>query len=76
MSFITSLTISTDWKRDNYDSIFVIIDWLIEIVYYKPVKIISNALRLAKTIIDMIMCRHGFLDSILSNKGLFFISKF
>ena len=70
------LPISTDWKGDSYDSIFVIINWLIKIVYYKPVKVIINALGFAKVIIKMVVKYHGFLDSIVTNRKLLFTSKF
>ena len=33
MDFITGLPILTDWKRDNYDLILVIVDQLIKIVH-------------------------------------------
>ena len=45
-------------------------------VYHKPVKIIINAPGHAVIIIDMVVCYHGFLDSIVTNWGFFFISKF
>ena len=32
MDFITGLSISIDWKRDNYDFILVIVDWLTKMV--------------------------------------------
>ena len=76
MDFVTGLPISTDWKDDSYDSILIIVDWLIKMVHYKPVKITINALRLAKVILDMVVIHHGLLDSIVSDKGSLFTSKF
>ena len=76
INFITSLPISINWKRKNYDSILVIIDWLIKMVYYKSVKITINAPGFAKVIINVVMRYHGLLDSIVINKGLFFTLKF
>ena len=55
MDFVTDLPISTNWKRNNYDSIFNIIDWLIKMVHYKPVKVTINALGLGKVIINMVV---------------------
>ena len=55
IDFVTGLPISTDWKKDNYNSILVIINQLTKIVYYKSVKITINALDLAKIIINMIV---------------------
>lgn len=34
------LSISTNQKNEVYDFIFIIINWFIKILYYKPVKII------------------------------------
>ena len=45
-------------------------------VHYKPVKITINAPRLIEVIIDMVVHHHSFLDSIVTNKGSFFTSKF
>ena len=46
------------------------------IMYYKLVKITINASSLAKIIINMIMRYYGLLDSIFTNQGLLFLSKF
>ena len=45
-------------------------------VYYKLVKVTINAPRLAEVIIDMVVCHHGLLDSIVTDKGFLFTSKF
>ena len=76
VNFVTGLPISIDWKRDNYDSILVFIDWLTKMIHYKPVKITINALGLAKIIIDVVMHYHSLLDSIITNQGTLFTSKF
>ena len=76
MDFVIGLQILTDWKKNNYDSIFVIVDWLIKIVYYKLVKVIINTLRLAKNIIYIVVRHYSFPNSIVPNLGLLFISKF
>ena len=76
MDFITGLPILIDWKRDSYNSIFVIIDRLTMMVHYKRVKITINVLRLRKVIINVIIYYHGLPDSIITNRGLFFILKF
>ena len=54
MDFVTSLLISTDWKRDNYNSILVIVDWLTKMIYYKLLKITIDTLGLAKIIINVV----------------------
>ena len=45
------LPILTNWKRDSYDSILVIVDRLTKMIHYKLVKVTINALDLAGTII-------------------------
>ena len=45
-------------------------------VYYKAVKIIINLLGLAKIIINIVIRHFIFLDSIITNRGFFFTSKF
>ena len=76
MNFITELPIFTDWKGESYDSILVIVNWLIEIMYYKSVKIIINATEQAEVLLDVVVWYHGLSNSIVSNRGLLFISKF
>ena len=76
MDFITGLSISTNLKRNSYNSILIIVDWLIKMVYYKLVKIIINASSLVKVIYNMVVWDHGFLNSIVTDKSLFFTWKF
>ena len=76
MDFITSLPISADWKGDSYDSILVIIDRLTKMVHYKPVKVTINAPSRAKVIIDVVVRHHGVPESIVTDQGLLFTSKF
>ena len=76
MDFVTGLPISTNWKGDSYDSLLVIVDQLTKIVHYKQVKITIDASGLAKVIIDVVVCHHGFSDLIVTDKGSLFTSKF
>ena len=76
MDFVTGLLVLLDWKRDSYDSILVIVDWLRNMVYYKLVKITLNITGLAEVIINMVIHHHRLLDSIVTNKSSFFTSKF
>ena len=76
MDFVTGLPILTDWKGDSYNSILVIVNWLIKMVYYKPVKVTINAPGLAKVIINVVVRQHGLPDSIVTNRGSLFTSKF
>ena len=76
MDFVTGLPISIDWKGDSYDSILVIVNRLTKMVYYKPVKVTINAPGLAKVIINVIVRHHGLSDSIVTDRGSLFTSKF
>ena len=71
IDFLTGLPISIIWKKDSYDFILVILDWLIKMVHYKLIKITINALGLAKIIIDMVVRHYGLSDSIALIKAFF-----
>ena len=73
MDFVIGLQISTDWKGDSYNSILVIVNWFIKIIYYKPVKVTINAPCLAEIIIDMVVRHHSLSDSIVTDQELLFI---
>ena len=68
--------ILTDWKGDSYESIFVIVNRLTRMVHYEPVKITINAPSLAEVIINILVRHHGLLNSIITDRGFFFTSKF
>ena len=76
MDFVTGLPLSADWKGDSYDSILVIVDRLTKMVHYEPVKVTIDAPGLAEVIINMLIRHHGLPDSIVTNRGSLFTSKF
>ena len=76
IDFVTGLPISTDWKGDSYDSILVIVDRLTKMVHYEPVKVTIDATGLAEVIIDVLVRHHGLPNSIVSDRGSLFTSKF
>ena len=76
MDFVIGLPLSADWKGNNYDLILVIVKQLTKMVHYKLVKVTIDAPRLAKVIIDVVVWHHGLPDSIVTDKGSFFTSKF
>ena len=45
-------------------------------VHYEPNKVTINASGLAKVILDVVVWYHGLPNSIVSDKGSFFTSKF
>ena len=67
---------STNWKKDSYNFILVIVDSLTKMVYYKPVKNTIDAPGLAEVIINVVIRHHGFPDSIVTDKSSLFTSKF
>ena len=73
---MTGIPILTNWKADNYDSILVIVNRLTKMVHYELVKITIDAPHLVELIIDVVVCHHGFPDSIVTDRGSLFISKF
>ena len=76
MDFVMDLPILTDWKGDSYDSILVIVDRLTKMVHYELVKVTINTPGLAEVIIDVVMRHHGLPDSIVTDRGSLFTSKF
>ena len=76
MDFVTCLPISTDWSGNSYDSILVIVARLTKMVHYESIKITINAPGLAEVIIDVIVCHRGLPDSIVTDRGSLFTSKF
>ena len=76
MDFVTGLPLSADWKGNSYDSILVIVDRLTKMVHYEPVKVTIDAPGLAELIINVVVWHHGLLDSIISDRGAIFTSKF
>ena len=76
MDFVTGLSVSTNWKGENYDPILVIVNCLTKMVHYKSVKVTIDAPGLAKVILDVMLRHYGLLDSIMTDKGSLFTSKF
>ena len=70
------LPILANWKGESYDSILVIINWLIKILYYKLVKFPINARRLVEIILNVVVWNHDLPNSLMSDKGSLFTSKF
>ena len=76
IDFMTGLLVSTNWKDETYNFILVIIDWLTKMVHYKLVKITIDAWGLAEVILNVVVWHHGLPNSIVSDRGSLFTSKF
>ncbi len=76
MDFVIGLPISANWKNNSYESILIIVDQLTKMVYYKPVKVTIDVPGLAEVIIDVVVHHHGVPESIVTERGLLFTSKF
>ncbi len=76
IDFVTGLPISGDWKGDSYDSILVIVDRLTKIVHYELVKVTIDAPGLTEVIIDVVVHHHEVPESIVTDQGSLFTTKF
>ncbi len=54
----------------------MIVDCLIKMIHYMPVKIMINTSGQAKVSIDVVVCHHSICKLTITDYGLFFISKF
>lgn len=70
MNFVTNLLVLTNYKGDNYNSILIIVNKFIKIVYYKLVLNIINIISFAIIIINMIIRYYSLPNSIVSDKKL------
>lgn len=53
------LSLLVDWKSDSYNTILVIIDCLIKMLHFEPVKIIIDVANLVKVAIDIVVKYHN-----------------
>ena len=68
--------ISINWKSESYNSILVILNWLLKKIYYKLVKVVINVLKLVKVIFNIKIWQYNLSNSIITNSSLLFIFKF
>jgi hypothetical protein len=62
--------------QSGYDSIWVIVDRLIKVAHFIPVKTTYSGLQLAELYMSRIVCLHGVPKKIVSNKGTQFTLRF
>jgi hypothetical protein len=60
----------------GYDSICVIMDRLMKVAHFIPVKTIYSGPQLAELYMSRIVCLHGVLKKIMSDRGTQFTLKF
>ena len=72
MDFVVGLPHS----KDGYDSIWVIVDRLTKSAHFLPVKATYSVAKLAKLYVKHIVCLHGVLVSIVSDRSSVFTSRF
>ena len=72
MDFITGLPRS----RSGYDSIWVVVDRLTKVAHFILVKTTYTSAKLAKIYMTRIVCLHGVLRTIVSDRGTQYTSKF
>jgi hypothetical protein len=62
--------------RDDYDSIWVIVDRLTKVAHFIPVKTTYTGAKLAELYMSRIVCLHGVPKMIVSDRGTQFTSRF
>ena len=62
--------------RDGYDSIWVIVDRLTKIAHFIPMRTTYTSAKLAELYMSRIVCLHGVLKKIVSDRGTQFTSRF
>lgn len=75
IDFVTYLPLLVEQKSDSYDMIFVIIDNLMKLMYYKLVKTKIQITDQVRIIIDVIVKYYSLPELIISNQGSLFILK-
>lgn len=69
MEFLIDLSILANSKKDNYNSIFVIIKHLTKMIYYNLSKTSSNTLRISIVIMNIIIRSYYLIEFIITNKN-------
>jgi transposase InsO family protein len=62
--------------QSGYDSIWVIVDRLTKVAHFIPVNTTYSGSQLAELYMSRIVCLHGVLKKIMSDRGTQFTSRF
>lgn len=65
--FCHRVTSLANWKDKSFNSILVNVNWFMKMVYYKLVKTTIDVSNLVKVIINIVMCYHGLINSIIND---------
>ncbi len=76
MDFVIGFPISANLKSLSYDSILVIVNRLTKMIHYESVKVTINVSNQTNVIINMVVWHHSILESIVTDWGSLFTSKF
>ena len=66
MNFITNLS-SSKWKKVVYDSILIIIDHYMKIIYYLFMKKILTIIKLTKLFFEEVVLRYEILNDVIKS---------
>ena len=61
---------------NSFNCILIIVDWLMKIIYYISIIIDTTTLDIAKLFINNIYKLYRILKTIITNRDIYFISKF
>jgi transposase InsO family protein len=70
------IKVSLPHTRASYDSIWVVVDRLMKVAHFIPVKTTYNSGVLAELYMSWIVCLHGVPKKIVSDRGTQFTSHF
>jgi hypothetical protein len=62
--------------QSGYDSIWVIVERLTKVAHFIPIKTNYSGLQLAELYMSRVVCVHGVLKKMVSDRGTQFTSKF
>jgi hypothetical protein len=60
----------------KFDSIWVIVDRFTKLAHFIPVNICYDAQKYAEIYVARVLCLHGVLKMIISNRGSLFVARF
>lgn len=65
MDFETGFRLLTNWEKSSYHAILLQVNWLMKIIYYKPIIILIDAANPTHFIIYILITHHNFFNLIV-----------